>query len=212
MLGGAYLCYEGAEKLYEAVAGPHETLPEEASKLSSQAHEEQMVAGAIRTDFILSAEIMAISLAEVADQTFVLRALSLVAVALAITLLVYGVVALIVKMDDLGLRLAGGTSGPARTLGRGLVKGMPVVMSALSVVGTAAMLWVGGHIIVDGLETFGLDAPAHLLHDLALAAGDALSAVSGVAEWFVETLGSGLVGLLIGAALVAVMHLRPARH
>ncbi|WP_034386006.1 DUF808 domain-containing protein [Deinococcus sp. YIM 77859] len=213
MLGGAYLCYEGAEKLYEAVGGAHqETLHEEAAKLSSQAHEEQMVAGAIRTDFILSAEIMAIALAEVADQPFFARALILVVVALVITLLVYGVVGLIVKMDDLGLRLAERGSGPARALGRGLVRGMPALLSALSVIGTAAMLWVGGHIILAGLDTFGLGAPAHELHDLALRAGHALPALEGLVEWLVETAGSGLFGVLVGAVIVAALHLRPQNH
>lgn len=211
MLGGAYLCYEGAEKVYEALSGHHETAGEQEVKLSSQAHEEQMVTGAIRTDFILSAEIMAISLAEVADQTFVLRAATLLVVALLITALVYGVVGLIVKMDDFGVRLARSGSGLSRGLGRGLVKGMPAVMSALSVVGTAAMLWVGGQIILHGLEEFGLAAPAHLLHDLAVAAGGVWPAASGVVEWLVQTIGSGLVGLLIGAVIVGVMHLRPGR-
>ncbi|MBB5234001.1 DUF808 domain-containing protein [Deinococcus budaensis] len=211
MLGGAYLCYEGAEKVYEAVSGHHEASGEPEIKLSSEAHEEQMVTGAIRTDFILSAEIMAISLAEVADQPFALRGVTLLVVALLITALVYGVVGLIVKMDDFGVRLARSGSGLSRGFGRGLVKGMPVVMSALSVVGTAAMLWVGGQIILHGLEEFGLAAPAHLLHDLAVAAGGALPAVSGVAEWLVQTLGSGLVGLLIGAVIVGVMHLRPRK-
>lgn len=211
MLGGAYLCYEGAEKVYEAVSGHHETSAEQQVKLSSQAHEEQMVAGAIRTDFILSAEIMAISLAEVADQTFGLRAVTLGVVALMITVLVYGVVGLIVKMDDFGLRLARSGSGFSRRFGRGLVRGMPVVMSVLSVVGTAAMLWVGGQIILHGLEEFGVAGPAHVLHDLAVVAGEALPAGSAVAQWLVETLGSGLVGLLIGAVIVGLMHLRPGR-
>lgn len=212
MLGGAYLCYEGAEKVYEAVTGHKEAPQAEAAKLTSGAHEEQMVAGAIRTDFILSAEIMAISLAEVADQPFFSRALILVVVALMITLLVYGVVGLIVKTDDLGLRLAASRSSLARAVGRGLVKGMPGVMSALSVVGTAAMLWVGGHIILVGLEEFGLGGPLHVLHDAAVAAGGAVPALSGVLQWGVETLGSGLIGLLIGGIIVALMHLRPGKH
>ena len=152
MVGGAYLCYEGAEKLYEAFWGHHDTPGEAVVKLSSAAHEQQMVSGAIRTDFILSAEIMAISLAEVADQAFFNRALILVLVALMITALVYGVVGLIVKTDDIGLKLTRSGSRAVRAVGRGLVKGMPVVMSALSVIGTAAMLWVGGHIIIERPE------------------------------------------------------------
>lgn len=211
MVGGAYLCFEGAEKLYEAVSGHHETQPVQAAQLSSKAREEQMVAGAIRTDFILSAEIMAIALAEVADQTFMLRTLILLVVALVITALVYGVVALIVKMDDLGLRLAHGSPGPGRALGTGLVRGMPAVLSVLSVVGTAAMLWVGGHIIVVGFEEFGLGGLAHALRADALAVGHAVPFAEGAAEWLVETLGSAMIGLLVGAVIVAAMHLLPKR-
>ncbi|EYB67661.1 hypothetical protein DEIPH_ctg033orf0080 [Deinococcus phoenicis] len=212
MLGGAYLCYEGAEKLYEAAAGHPDTPQAETDKLTSQAHEQQMVTGAIRTDFILSAEIMAIALAEVTDQTFFLRAVILVIVALLITALVYGVVGLIVKMDDLGLRLARSGAGASRALGRGLVRGMPVLMSALSVIGTVAMLWVGGHIILAGLETFGLGSLAHALHHDAVAAGHALPFAAGVVAWLVETLGSAMIGMLIGAVIVAVMHLVPRQH
>jgi predicted DNA repair protein MutK len=211
MVGGAYLCYEGAEKIYEAVAGHKESTDESAAKLTSEAHEQAMVAGAIRTDFILSAEIMAISLAEVADQPFVSRAIILILVAVLITALVYGLVGIIVKTDDVGLKLAKSGSGAARSIGRGLVKGMPVVMSALSVIGTAAMLWVGGHIILVGLEEFGIGAPLQFLKSLASAAAHALSAAEAVVEWLVETLGSALVGVGVGAIIVAVMYVLPSR-
>ena len=211
MLGGAYLCFEGAEKLYEAVFGHHKGAEQEVIKLSNAAHEEKMVAGAIRTDFILSAEIMAISLAEVADQALFSRAIILILVALLITALVYGVVALIVKTDDVGVRLAASRSRAAQATGRGLVKGMPIVMSALSVIGTAAMLWVGGHIIIDGLNKFGVTWPAETLHELALAAGHALPFAEAAVEWLIETLGSALVGVLLGGIIVAALHLRPAR-
>lgn len=211
MVGGAYLCFEGAEKVYEAISGHHAEGEEAVIKLASAAHEEKMVSGAIRTDFILSAEIMAISLAEVATQPLLSRALILVVVALMITALVYGVVGLIVKTDDFGLKLAQSGSGAAQAVGRGLVKGMPVVMSALSVIGTAAMLWVGGHIIIDGLDKFGLGWPAHTLHDLAVAAGQALPFARSVVEWLVDTLGSAIVGLLLGGIIVAALHLRPAK-
>ncbi|WP_161883969.1 DUF808 domain-containing protein [Deinococcus alpinitundrae] len=211
MVGGAYLCFEGAEKLYEAIWSHAEAGEEAVLKLGSAEHEQQMVSGAIRTDFILSAEIMAISLAEVADQAFFARALILVLVALMITALVYGVVGLIVKTDDFGLKLTRGGSRGAQAIGRGLVRGMPVVMSALSVIGTAAMLWVGGHIIVDGLDKFGLSWPAHTLHELALAAGHAVPFAEAAAEWVIETLGSALVGVLLGGVIVAGLHLRPAK-
>ena len=211
MLGGAYLCFEGAEKVYEALGGGHGHAEEAGAEVGTAAHEEQMVSGAVRTDFILSAEIMAISLGEVAQEPLVSRALILVVVALVITLLVYGLVGLIVKMDDIGLRLAQSGSGAARALGRGLVKGMPVVMSVLSVVGTAAMLWVGGHIVLVGLEEFGVGGPLHFFHGLAVSAGHAIPFAEAVVEWLVETLGSALVGLVLGGIIVGVMHLLPRK-
>ena len=212
MLGGAYLCFEGAEKLYEAVTGHHEDEGGSEAALGSQEHEQKMVAGAIRTDFILSAEIMVIALNEVASQAFGLRAVTLVVVALLITLLVYGVVALIVKMDDIGLRLAQGRNGGGQAFGRALVKGMPKLLGALSIIGTVAMLWVGGHIILDGLKKFGFGALAESLHHDALAVGRALAPVAGFATWFTETLGSAMAGLLIGALIVGIMHLLPRKH
>lgn len=213
MVGGAYLCFEGAEKLLEAVRGGHEKDAATEARLGSAEHERQMISGAIRTDFILSAEIMAISLAEVASEPLLQRTLILVVVALMITALVYGVVALIVKMDDLGLRLARGQTGAARAFGRGLVKGMPVVLSLLAGVGTAAMLWVGGHIILGGVADFGLDGPEHALHDLSVAAGHAVPAIGGLLEWLVETLGSAVVGAVVGFLIVGVMHVvKRGRH
>lgn len=211
MLGGAYLCYEGAEKVYEALSGGHHASDEEtAATLGSADHEKQMVSGAIRTDFILSAEIMVIALNEVASEPFVSRLLILVVVALLITALVYGLVGLIVKMDDIGLKLAA-RGGPSANFGRALVRGMPRVMGALAVIGTAAMLWVGGHIVLDGASKLGWDAPLHLLHQLEHAAAHALPALGGFVTWLVDTLGSALVGLLVGGLIVAVMHLIPKR-
>lgn len=211
MLGATYLCFEGAEKVYEAVSGGHHDAGGGAdAALGTKEREEQMVSGAIRTDLILSAEIMAIALAEVADQSLGLRAASLLAVAVLITALVYGVVALIVKMDDIGLRLAN-SGRPSAGLGRALVKGMPRVLSALSIIGTAAMLWVGGHIIIAGLEDFGVKGPAHFLHDLEHRAEVALPAAAGFVKWLVETVISGIFGLVVGAIVVAVMHLVPKK-
>ncbi|MDQ3139183.1 MAG: DUF808 domain-containing protein, partial [Pseudomonadota bacterium] len=156
MLGGAYLCYEGAEKVWESLTGAKHSLAEDAATLNSAEHEKTMVAGAIRTDFILSAEIMAIALAEVATEPFAMRAAILAFVAIAITAGVYGAVGLIVKMDDIGLHLTARADHGSRALGRGLVHAMPKVMTVLSVVGIAAMIWVGGGIIVHGLEVFGV--------------------------------------------------------
>jgi hypothetical protein len=206
MLGAAYLCFEGAEKVWEAVSGKRHSLAEDAAELNSAEHEATMVSGAVRTDFILSAEIMAIALAEVSNEPFFTRALILAVVAVAITAGVYGFVALIVKMDDIGLHLAGRRDSGSRALGRGLVFAMPHLLTFLSIVGIAAMIWVGGGIIVHGLEEFGLGAPAHVIHDAAEAAGHALPAVGGAVEWAVGAAGAGILGLALGALIVAVHH------
>ena len=206
MLGGTYLCYEGAEKVWHALAGKKESLAEMAAELNSAEHERGMVAGAIRTDFILSAEIMAIALAEVAAEPLAMRAAILAIVAVAITAGVYGVVGLIVKMDDIGLHLAERRGRGPRALGRGLVHAMPRVMAALSVIGIAAMIWVGGGILVHGLEEFGLGGIAHALHDAGEAAGHAVPPLAGLVAWTVNAAGAGLVGFAIGAAIVAIHH------
>ena len=207
MIGGAYLCFEGAEKVLELFQPHDETLEEEAAELGSAEHEQAMVSGAIRTDFILSAEIMAIALAEVADETFALRAAILVVVAIAITIGVYGVVGLIVKMDDIGLHLAERANAGARAMGRALVKGMPVLMRALSGIGTAAMIWVGGGIILHGLEVFHIEALPHAVHHAAEVAGAAVPAAGGIVEWVVNATGAGIVGLILGAGIVMLHHL-----
>jgi predicted DNA repair protein MutK len=212
MLGGAYLCFEGAEKVWEAFTHKEKSAAEEVAELSSEEHERTMVAGAVRTDFILSAEIMAIALAEVADEAFAARAAILAVVALVITAGVYGVVALIVKMDDVGLHLAERRDSGSRALGRGLVLAMPKLMKALSVIGIAAMIWVGGGIIVHGLAQFGLGAVEHWIHDVAVAAGHAVPAAEGLVEWAVAALFAGLLGLAIGALVVLVHHRFAHRH
>ena len=212
MLGAAYLCFEGAEKVWEAVSGKKHSLAEGAAELNSAEHEAAMVSGAVRTDFILSAEIMAIALAEVSNEPFATRALILAVVAIAITAGVYGFVALIVKMDDVGLHLAQRRNSGARAFGRGLVLAMPHFLSFLSIVGIAAMIWVGGGIIVHGLEVFGLAGPAHVIHDAAAAAGHALPAVHGLVEWVVGAAGAGILGLALGALIVAVHHAVAHRH
>jgi predicted DNA repair protein MutK len=200
MLGGAYLCFEGAEKVWEKIV-PHEeeNLAEELAELTSSEHEQNMVKGAVRTDFILSAEIMAIALNEVkslAETSIWLEAGVLAFVAIAITIAVYGVVGLIVKMDDIGLHMAQRENGGSQAIGRALVKGMPKLLTALSTVGTAAMLWVGGQIVVHG---FGFH-PAEFfgLHEGALA-------------WVVDAALCGIAGLAIGAAIVLVHHMIPKR-
>lgn len=207
MLGALYLCYEGAEKLWEALS-PHAHHPEEPAGIQDPGTEGELVAKAIRTDFILSAEIMVIALNEVTDQPLLARALILALVALAITALVYGVVGLIVKMDDIGLRLARTAGGMTARLGRGLVRGMPVVMSVLSTVGIAAMLWVGGHILLVGLDELGFSTPYDAVHKLEHDVDHALGAVGGVAAWLVNTAASAVLGTAVGALIVALAHVR----
>jgi hypothetical protein len=212
MLGAAYLCFEGAEKVWEAVAEPKHSLADDVAELSSADHEKLMVAGAVRTDFILSAEIMAIALAEVAGEPFFTRAAILALVAVAITAGVYGLVGLIVKMDDIGLHLAERQNRGSQALGRGLVLAMPKVMAALSTIGIAAMIWVGGGIIVHGLEVFGFGGIAHALHHAGEAAAHAVPAIGAVLEWTVGALGSGLLGLAIGGLIVLVHHKLARKH
>jgi hypothetical protein len=209
MLGGAYLCYEGAEKIWHRFSGHAE---EHGSAEEALPDEKTIVTGAVRTDFILSAEIMVISLNEVASEGFVSRAIILIVVALGITVLVYGVVGLIVKMDDVGLNLAQRSGTAVSAIGRGLVKGMPKLLSVLTVVGTAAMLWVGGHIILIGTDELGLHAIYDVVHHLEEAAHDATGALGGVVGWIVNTLGSALLGLVVGAVIVVVMTLTVHRR
>lgn len=207
MIGGSYLCFEGIEKLVEALR-PHPSLTDTAvSDLSSAEHETKMVAGAIRTDFILSAEIMAIALAEVSDRSIGLQAVILAVVAFGITLGVYGLVGLIVKMDDIGLHLARGDNGVRQAIGRALVRAMPALLSALSGIGVAAMIWVGGGIVLHGLHEFHLTPLPVLVDAAALMAGQALPALGGVVPWLVHALGSALLGSFIGGLIVAAHHL-----
>lgn len=211
MIGGTYLCYEGVEKIWERLAGHGETEADAAHERGEVASEDDITSGAIRTDFILSAEIMVISLNEVADEPFLSRAIILVVVAFAITVLVYGVVALIVKMDDVGLHLSGRDSGASRGIGRALVAAMPRLLSTLSVVGVAAMIWVGGHILLVGLDDLGLHAPYSWVHHAEEAVHDATGFLGGVLGWLTNTVGSAVLGLIVGAVVVAVMHVVPRR-
>jgi uncharacterized protein len=211
MIGGAYLCYEGVEKLVEAFADTiddiEETIEEEVAELTAADHETKMISGAIRTDFILSAEIMAIALQEVSDQTFYAQAAILALVAVAITIGVYGVVGIIVKMDDIGLDLAKRGVASVRSFGRGLVRAMPVLLGALSAVGTAAMIWVGGGIIVHGMEEFGFTAVAEFIHHSAESSGAALPFAKTIVEWSVNALGAGIIGVGVGGIFVVLHHL-----
>jgi hypothetical protein len=209
MLGGTYLCYEGAEKIWEKLSGHHEEA--QPAVMQGEDQEKQMVSGAIRTDFILSAEIMVIALNEVAAEAFVSRALILVTVALLITALVYGVVALIVKLDDIGLHLAERRSAGVQKVGRAMVKAMPKLLALLSTVGIAAMLWVGGHILLVGTHDLGWDAVYDFVHHLEEEAAHAVEAIGALLGWLVNTAFSALIGAAVGALVVALMHLVPRR-
>lgn len=205
MIGGLYLCFEGAEKVY-AWLMPHEAHgleddPDEPD--TAEALENARVSGAIQTDFILSAEIMTIALGALPEMPFFEKALALGIVGIGITLLVYGAVAIIVKADDFGLALARkARTGLGRATGRGILKAMPWVMRALSLVGTAAMIWVGGGIVVHGLAGFGLEAIEHAVEAAAHWAGETLPAVSGLAEELVVILADFIIGIVLGALLI----------
>ena len=209
MLGGTYLCYEGAEKIWEKVSGHHEEAA--PAVLQGEDQEKHMVSGAIRTDFILSAEIMVIALNEVAAEGFVNRALILVTVALLITVLVYGAVALIVKLDDIGLHLARRSSTTAQKIGQAMVAAMPKLLALLSVVGVAAMLWVGGHILLVGTHDLGWDLIYDFVHHLEEEAAHAVEAIGALLGWLVNTAFSALIGAAVGAVVVALMHVVPRR-
>jgi len=235
MIGGAYLCFEGYEKVHELVVGHEppaaEMLAAAADADGLKALEDRKVQGAIQTDFILSAEIMAITLASVSAQSFWMQAFVLAVIGVGITVIVYGVVALIVKADDIGVALARADRPFSRTLrapvdsaprpidlmlrpltqafGRGLVALVPPLLVGLSLIGTAAMLWVGGGIVLHGLEVLGVAAPAHAAHDLAHAVGSTVAglvpAVAPGAEWAMSAMLSALFGVVLGAGTAFVV-------
>ena len=207
MLGGAYLCFEGAEKVFHALMPHADHEVEEDFDTKDPAHlEEEKVAGAIKTDFILSAEIMTIALATVESPNLWMQGVSLAVVGVLITAAVYGAVALIVKMDDIGLHMAANRkTAAARAFGRGLVAGMPRLMALLSSVGTAAMLWVGGSIVLHGLEVTHLwPWPYETIHHIAEMAAQALPAAQGFVMWAVQAGIDGVFGLGLGALLIPV--------
>ncbi len=210
MLGGGYLCYEGAEKIYEALF-PHQAHEHEDQigvVAGNPEHlEEERVAGAIRTDFILSAEIMAITLAGVPDSNFWTQAAVLALVGIGITIVVYGSVAIIVKADDVGLFMGRSTSQSifgkvTRAIGRGLVIGMPYFLKVLAVVGTVAMLWVGGSIVIHGLAEFGWHWPEEFVAGIGKTIASGEYALAGVFRWIATATGSGMMGLIVGAILI----------
>lgn len=206
MLGGAFLSYEGAEKVMEKLGGAKHGKTLEDPIEDPAEFEKQRVSGAIRTDLILSAEIMAITLNEVAVETFWTRAGVLALVGVVITVVVYGAVALIVKMDDVGLHLAEKSSAAAQAVGRFLLRAMPVLLTALSVIGTVAMLWVGGGIVLHGLAQLGVPQPEHLVEDIRHAVEAATGALGGVLGWATYAGLSALFGLVLGGVIAFVLH------
>ncbi|WP_287941574.1 DUF808 domain-containing protein [Sphingopyxis sp.] len=210
MMGGAYLCFEGAEKVIHALQKDKTSLAEDAEIVADKDHEETMVKGAVRTDLILSAEIMVIALNEVLDEHLVMRGATLALVAVLITIAVYGVVGLIVKMDDIGLHMAKRGSAARQAIGRALVNLMPSLLAALATIGTAAMLWVGGQIVLHGLHEYHIGGIAEALESLAHSVAGGLP-LEGLWTWLIKATGDGIFGLLLGTVIVGVLHFVPGK-
>ena len=208
MIGGAYLCYEGTEKVYEKLSGHHHDVPL-TEETDPGDLEKRQVAGAIRTDFILSAEIMVIALATLSAMTLPMQAFALALVGVAITAAVYGMVAVIVKLDDIGLHLATKTDAVRRSIGRGLVLGVPKMLTGLAAIGTAAMLWVGGQILLHGMEELGFDTLPHWVHDIANAGGAASGVFAGLVTFTLNALAGAIVGLIVGGVILGVKQVLP---
>ena len=205
MIGGSYLAFEATEKIVEVVTGDHHA-EEELFEADTVAElEARQVSGAIRTDFILSAEIMAIALASIEAMGIAMQAGALVLVAIAITAGVYGVVAIIVKLDDIGLHLAERRPAVTRAIGRGLVEGVPKLLKTLSAIGTAAMLWVGGGILLHGIEDLGFERFPHAVEDLAAAIAHQFGPMKPIMDWLSNAFAAAIVGLIIGIVLVVAV-------
>ncbi|HEU5482169.1 MAG TPA: DUF808 domain-containing protein [Sphingomicrobium sp.] len=207
MIGGAYLAFEASEKILESLLHEHQHEEQLVDAMADPVELEKLqVKGAIRTDFILSAEIMAIALASLGTMSLPTTAAALFAVALAITAGVYGVVALIVKLDDIGIHLAERSNRAARAIGDGLVHIVPKLLSTISIIGTAAMLWVGGGILVHGLEVLHIaEAIPHAIHDFAHSVAAATGLFAPIVDWLVNALGAAIVGLAIGGMIAAMV-------
>ncbi|MEM7700329.1 MAG: DUF808 domain-containing protein [Pseudomonadota bacterium] len=206
MLGGAFLCYEGAEKVMEKLGGAKHGKTLEDEIKDPVAFEEQRVAGAVRTDLILSAEIMAIVLSELDLDIWWERGLALALVAVVVTVVVYGAVAIIVKLDDIGLSMAKSESSATRAFGEGLVAFVPKLLVALSLIGTVAMLWVGGGIIVHGTHEIGFNLLYDVAHGAEYAVKGAAGAMGGVLGWVTYAAISAVIGLVLGGVIAFVLH------
>ncbi len=207
MIGGAYLAFEATEKILEKILHDHHHQAELLQADSAQELEDRQVAGAIRTDLILSAEIMAIALNELSALHIAEQSAALALVGIVITVAVYGVVGLIVKLDDIGLHLAGRRNPASKAFGMGLVHVVPKLLVGLSGIGTAAMLWVGGGILVHGMEVLGAPQIPHLIHDTAHAIYESVGGgtVGAILEWLANALGAAIVGAIIGWILAMIV-------
>lgn len=198
MLGGAYLCYEGYEKvhsLFSKHAGAHDNQSGDIKTITPEQLEKARVKGAVRTDLILSSEIIAITYANVANQVLLNQIVVMLAVAIFITIAVYGFVGLIVKADDIGLHMAKGESAVGRKIGGSIVKWMPIFLKVLGYIGTAAMLWVGAEIIAHGIPFLehGLEALAKTLAGVPVLA------------WLAQAIVCAVGGLILGAIIEKVV-------
>ena len=207
ILGGLFLCYEAAEKILELCHVDETNVHEEAALDSGPEREEEMVKGAIRTDLILSAEIMAIALAEVAEEVWWEQGLILALIGIVITVVVYGAVAVIVKMDDVGLHLAREKAGALASFGRGLVAFMPKLLTTISIIGTLAMAWVGGGLLVHNVAVLGWHSPEHLIESISHSiVGLAPVSWTAFVEWLVFAVLSGILAVIIGSVIATLAH------
>ena len=205
MIGGAYLAFEATEKIIEVITGDHHSEAELAEADTPAELEARQVKGAVRTDFILSAEIMAIALNELGELNIAEQAAALTLVALAVTFGVYGAVALIVKLDDIGLHMAKGANRAAQAVGGFLVRMVPGLLKTLSTIGTAAMLWVGGGILLHGLEELGVGKFPHAVHDIANRIAAEFGSIEGIVEWLANAFAAAIVGGIVGLVIVVVV-------
>ena len=205
MIGGSYLAFEATEKILEVVMGDHHSEQELVEADTPQELEKRQVSGAVRTDFILSAEIMAIALNELDGMSVGLQAAALALVAVAITVAVYGVVAIIVKLDDVGLHMAERRRQTTRRIGRFLVRAVPGLLKSLATIGTAAMLWVGGGILLHGIEELGFTTIPHVIHDLSDSIGESFGRIDLVVTWLANAIAASILGLLIGGIIVVIV-------
>jgi len=206
MIGGAYLAFEATEKIIEVLTGQHHDDAALAAADTPAELEARQVAGAVRTDFILSAEIMAIALNELGELGIYEQGAALALVALAVTFGVYGVVAIIVKLDDIGLHLAQRGNKIAKAVGSFLVRMVPGLLKSLSTLGTAAMLWVGGGILLHGMESIGLGLLPHAVHDLVENLTASLGPLKGIFAWLANAFAAAIVGAIVGSVIVLIVH------